>query len=199
MTVLAILGVAVVLLGAVALLFLPDRPGGEFVLKGVTVKSPAAGLPLILAGLVAVGFGSGVVSDNGSVRHASDASGIEAATTATAATTRTTTAPPTTPPSLRFPDVSMPIAHGEPTLVLSKSSGPPGTTLTVSGTGFSPTETVEIDFSAKQVGKAVADRNGGFSAVAITIPADWVFKGQVSITASGRSSVRWVKEPFDVK
>jgi hypothetical protein len=69
----------------------------------------------------------------------------------------------------------------------------------VSGTGFSPTETVEIDFSAKQVGKAVADRNGGFSAVAITIPADWVFKGQVNITASGRSSVRWVKEPFDVK
>jgi hypothetical protein len=53
---LAVVGVGVVVLGAVVLLLLPDRPGGTIGWGGMQVKSKGAGLPLIVVGLVAVGF-----------------------------------------------------------------------------------------------------------------------------------------------
>jgi hypothetical protein len=109
--------------------------------------------------------------------------------------------PPDTTPaytSFTFPSFTF-SPPTEATLTLSRSSGPPGTVLTVAGTGFDPGETVEIDFSTARVGKVVADGKGAFSATQITIPSDWVFKGQVGIHATGRTSVKSVEEPFTVQ
>jgi hypothetical protein len=49
------------------------------------------------------------------------------------------------------------------------------------------------------VGKATADSKGAFGSTAITIPADWGFKGQFDISALGRTSIRHVSEPFQVQ
>jgi hypothetical protein len=53
---LAVVGVGVVILGAVVLLLLPERPGGTIGWGGFQVNSRGAGLPLIVVGLVAIGF-----------------------------------------------------------------------------------------------------------------------------------------------
>jgi hypothetical protein len=59
-SVVVVLGIAVVALGAVVLLFLPTRPGGTISLPGgVQASSVGAGLPLIVVGVVVVALGSG--------------------------------------------------------------------------------------------------------------------------------------------
>jgi hypothetical protein len=56
-TVLLIVGLAVVIFGAVILLFLPNRPGGTITLPGkVEVSSKGAGLPLIVVGIATVAY-----------------------------------------------------------------------------------------------------------------------------------------------
>jgi hypothetical protein len=105
---------------------------------------------------------------------------------------------PATFPSINFSFPAQPSTQ-EPSLVLSRSSGPPGTSLTVSGNGSAAGETVEIRFHDLQVGKATADSKGAFGSTAITIPADWGFKGQFDISALGRTSIRHVSEPFQVQ
>jgi hypothetical protein len=54
MSLLAVLGIALVAFGALVLLKFPDRPGGEIRWRGFNVSSPAAGLPLIALGVAAV-------------------------------------------------------------------------------------------------------------------------------------------------
>ena len=129
MTALVILGAVVLVLAAVVLLFLPDRPGAEFEFRGASVDSPFA---------------------------------------------------------------------AETTLELSRTSGSPGTALILSGRGFSPRETIEIDFATQRLTKVTADGKGSFSGVPVSIPDDWRFKGQVDIVATGESSIRSVAEPFEV-
>jgi hypothetical protein len=129
MTVLVILGAVVLVLAAVVLLFVTERPAGEFEFRGASVDS-------------------------------------------------------------RF--------TAETTLELSRTSGSPGTALIVSGRGFSPRETIEIDFATQRLTKVTADGRGSFSGVPVSIPDDWRFKGQVDIVATGESSVRSVAEPFEV-
>jgi hypothetical protein len=64
-TVLIVLGVAVVVFGAVILLLFPDRPGGKIAWQGAEVSSIGAGLPLIVVGIVAVGLaGTGVIGND---------------------------------------------------------------------------------------------------------------------------------------
>lgn len=54
MAVLVVVGVALVLFGALVLLRFPDRPGGRLVWHGVEVSSVGAGLPLIVLGVAAI-------------------------------------------------------------------------------------------------------------------------------------------------
>lgn len=66
MTVLLIVGVGVVILGALVLLRFPDRPGGTITWQGVEVSSVGAGLPLIVIGVAAIAVaGGGIVGDGG--------------------------------------------------------------------------------------------------------------------------------------
>lgn len=51
---LALLGVALVVFGAVVLLLFPDRPGGKIGFRGLNVSSTGAGLPLIVLGVALV-------------------------------------------------------------------------------------------------------------------------------------------------
>jgi hypothetical protein len=56
-TPLLLIGLGVVILGAVVLLVFPNRPGGTIRLPGGgEVNSAGAGLPLIVVGVVAVGY-----------------------------------------------------------------------------------------------------------------------------------------------
>jgi hypothetical protein len=183
MTVLVILGAAVMVFGAFVLLFLPERPGGEFEFKGLTVKSPAAGIPLILAGLVAVVFGSGAASQGGLHQDRNGSDGRISGST----------------PPLQFSTgPSSPFA-ADTILELSETSGSPGTALTVTGKGFSPRETIEINLAKRRLNTVTADGKGSFAGVPVSIPGDWPFKGQVDIIATGRSSIRSVAEPFEVR
>ena len=59
MTVLLIVGVGVVVLGALILLLFPDRPGGKIGWQGAEVSSIGAGLPLIVVGIAAIAIGGG--------------------------------------------------------------------------------------------------------------------------------------------
>lgn len=66
MTVLLVIGVGVVALGAFVLLLFPDRPGGKIAWQGAEVSSIGAGLPLIVVGIAAIAIsGSGAIGDDG--------------------------------------------------------------------------------------------------------------------------------------
>lgn len=60
MIILAIVGVALVGLGALVLLKFPDRPGGKVAWYGFEVNSVGAGLPLIVLGVVAIAIAGSV-------------------------------------------------------------------------------------------------------------------------------------------
>jgi hypothetical protein len=67
-TVLLVVGVGVVALGAFVLLLFPDRPGGKIAWQGVEVSSIGAGLPLIVVGIAAIAIASsGVVGGDGGI------------------------------------------------------------------------------------------------------------------------------------
>ncbi len=97
-----------------------------------------------------------------------------------------------------FPNGGVVIPGGTAEITLSQSSGPPGTSLTVSGTGFASGETVRIDLHVTELAKVTADTEGSFSDVAVTIPEDWQFEGQFDIRATGDSSIASAREPFEV-
>jgi hypothetical protein len=59
--ILLVAGVGVVVLGALVLLLLPERPGGKIAWQGVEVSSIGVGLPLIAVGLAAIAIWSGGV------------------------------------------------------------------------------------------------------------------------------------------
>ncbi|MGH3052968.1 MAG: hypothetical protein ACRDM8_08425 [Gaiellaceae bacterium] len=61
MTILLIVGVGVVVLGALVLLLFPDRPGGKIAWQGFEVSSIGAGLPLIVVGIAAIAISGGGV------------------------------------------------------------------------------------------------------------------------------------------
>jgi hypothetical protein len=57
-----------------------------------------------------------------------------------------------------------------PTLVLSSTTGPAGSTVTVTGSGFMPNAQVGINLDANSVAQLVADGSGGFT-LSVTIPS----------------------------
>jgi hypothetical protein len=82
-TVLLVVGVGVVVLGALVLLLWPDRPGGKIAWQGLEVSSIGAGLPLIVVGIVAIGVaGAGVVGGDGGGDGGSGESGKDQTTAA---------------------------------------------------------------------------------------------------------------------
>jgi hypothetical protein len=64
-TILVIVGVAIVVLGAFILLLFPDRPGGKVGWQGAEVSSLGAGLPLIVVGIAAIAIGGNGVIGGG--------------------------------------------------------------------------------------------------------------------------------------
>src|SRR5271157_2723795 len=65
-------------------------------------------------------------------------------------------------------------AQGNPKITLSPTADPPGSTVTVTGTGFSPGQPVSIVIASSQLfGYCNAtDSNGGFT-LAVTVSSDW--------------------------
>jgi hypothetical protein len=82
-------------------------------------------------------------------------------------------------------------------LSLSRGSGPSGTKVVVSGSGFGHGDTVEIRFEVDVVGQVQADGTGKFSTT-VTIPGTYDAFGaaQHTITATGRPSIRSASAPF---
>lgn len=80
----------------------------------------------------------------------------------------------------------------------SASSGAAGSSLTITGGGFEPGETVNIYFTSERqlIGTTTADENGNISAV-ITIPSD-ATAGVHTISAVGQSSGRTLTMSFTV-
>jgi subtilisin family serine protease len=83
-----------------------------------------------------------------------------------------------------------------PCIRLQPPSGPPGSTTTVKGRGFSPNETVTITFDTTIVGTATANGTGTISQL-ITIPAG-ARRGQHAITATGATSQLATQAAFKV-
>ena len=63
---------------------------------------------------------------------------------------------------------------GEPSLSLSKGSGPSGTRITVKGSGFPSHESVELRFHTEEMLPERTDSSGQFSA-SVTIPGTFDF------------------------
>jgi hypothetical protein len=155
-------------------------------------------------GLVTLAFNHNQrVTPSAQVPIASSATSVTVTAPAPLVTLSTSPVPTPTQPPFTFPPTQPTTAttrRPEPKIVLSKSSGPPGTQLTVSGSGFDAGETVEIRFSTRILAKPVADVRGAFLPTPVTIPADWPFRHmQVAITASGVSSAQHAEEPFEVE
>jgi hypothetical protein len=90
------------------------------------------------------------------------------------------------------------VPGGEASITLSVDSGPPGTELTVSGSGFAPGETVVLYFHTRGVGRVNADGDGAFTDVDVQVPSDWQFTGQFDFIATGQTSIRTASMPFEV-
>jgi hypothetical protein len=90
----------------------------------------------------------------------------------------------TPPPSVSTASPS-PSNVASATIALSKTSGPPGTLLQVSGKGFASRETIRITVSPDVVsGSATSGDDGSFSAAAVQIPTSGVDEA-VQIRAEG--------------
>jgi len=81
---------------------------------------------------------------------------------------------------------------------LSKGQGRSGTQLTVSGTGFSGGEIVDVRFHTEKIGEAQVGDDGSFS-TDVTIPGSFdAFGGghNYDISATGRESIKHASQPF---
>ena len=82
-------------------------------------------------------------------------------------------------------------------LVASATSGPPTTSVTLSGAGFAPAEGIDLRFDSTELTIVTADRNGSFSGATVTIPAS-AQPGNHVLSAVGRSNGRTVQVGFTV-
>ena len=84
------------------------------------------------------------------------------------------------------------------TITPSPTSGPPGSQLSVSGTGFAKEEAIDIYFDTTDEALASANAQGAFTGINIQIPATAV-PGNHTITAIGRHSGISAQTPFLVQ
>jgi hypothetical protein len=87
------------------------------------------------------------------------------------------------------------VKEGAASLAFSVPQAMPGTSLTLTGSGFQPGEVVQLWFNGATVGSETADTKGGFSAVS-TIPT--LAPGAYDVTATGQTSGFTVTMPFTV-
>jgi outer membrane protein assembly factor BamB len=87
-------------------------------------------------------------------------------------------------------------ASGGASISLSPSSGPPASTVSVSGTRFKGRETVALYFDASQVGSAQANASGAFTAH-VTIPSAAI-PGSHTVQATGKRSGKSAQAVFTV-
>ncbi|MCA1692299.1 MAG: toll/interleukin-1 receptor domain-containing protein [Actinobacteria bacterium] len=85
----------------------------------------------------------------------------------------------------------------ETNLTISPTTGPAGTTVTVSGSGFLPNERIDIHLHVDRVAQGRADAQGAFSGVTFVIPDD-AFQDQQDVVAIGAQSIRNAMAPFRV-
>ena len=89
---------------------------------------------------------------------------------------------------------------GHASVFLNTTSGPGGSTILVSGSGFSANEEVVIRFHTDEVGSTTANDGGKFENVAVTVPTSYsVFAPQqFQVIATGESSSRSDQAPFTI-
>lgn len=95
-------------------------------------------------------------------------------------------------------------AYRPPILTIKPTSGPPGSTASISGSGFGAAETVTIWWdcgsssctSTRKLGAVTSDANGNFSGLAVTIPA--APAGTHSIGGKGGTSGAFATTKFRV-
>ena len=87
---------------------------------------------------------------------------------------------------------------GPVAIYLNKDSGPPGTTVRVSGMGFAAAESVTLRFHTEVIGHTETDGQGAFDNVSVEVPSDWRFTGQFTFVATGESSVTSAQREFRV-
>jgi len=87
---------------------------------------------------------------------------------------------------------------GQPTILLSPSSGPPTTSLRVSGSGFAPYAKIDLYFGTQDEAVAVANRSGSFSQIAIPAPAS-ALPGTHWVSAVERSGREHAQVQFEVR
>ncbi|GAA3348116.1 hypothetical protein GCM10020358_65340 [Amorphoplanes nipponensis] len=82
---------------------------------------------------------------------------------------------------------------------LNPSSGPVGTTLRIVGSCFESGERIEITFHTTVISQPTADEDGSFSTTG-KVPESYAKFGsnQYRVTASGKQSVRFDSQPFDL-
>ena len=93
--------------------------------------------------------------------------------------------------------VASPATAAGASIALDPQSGPPTTTVTVTGQGFGASETVQIRFGSVSVGSATTDPSGSFSTT-IQIPAQ-APPGQTQVKARGSTSGLTAQAPFIVR
>ena len=85
-----------------------------------------------------------------------------------------------------------------PGLVLTPATGPPGSTVSVSGAGFGKSEKITISFDSTTLPAApTTNSSGSFGPVSITVPAA-VVGGSHTISAKGGSTGKLAKAVFTV-
>ena len=87
---------------------------------------------------------------------------------------------------------------GSVAIYLNKDSGPPGTTVRVSGKGFAADESITLRFHTEVIGHTETDGQGAFDNVSVEVPSDWKFTGQFTFVATGASSVKSAQREFRV-
>jgi hypothetical protein len=85
-------------------------------------------------------------------------------------------------------------------LYASKTSGPAGSKVTLSGDGFKAGEEVVFSMQTIEVGRTTADQTGAFKSVEVTVPQQLShFPGtQFAFAADGRTSIKHATAPFVV-
>jgi outer membrane protein assembly factor BamB len=89
-------------------------------------------------------------------------------------------------------------AAAGPRVTLSPASGPPTTTVAVSGSGFGAYEGVDLYFGTTDLALAGTGRTGSFGPVSIHIPASAI-PGTAWVSAEGRRTRLFAQTPFTVR
>jgi hypothetical protein len=87
------------------------------------------------------------------------------------------------------------VNEGSAALSFSAPQAAPGASLTITGAGFQPGETVQFWFNGAVVGAAAADTRG-HAAVTVVVPT--LAAGPFDVTATGQSSAVTVTSPYTV-